>query len=159
MIRATHTLTYDGAATAVAAALEQARSIGVAFNIAVTDAGGALLAFARMDGAFVFSADIAIDKARTVAGFGGAPTDGLYDAIKDEPAVRDGIGGRAGVAAFGGGIPIVIGGDLVGAVGVSGGSAAQDKQVAKAGAAAVRAAVESGERAGEPSTTDAGEAP
>ena len=55
-----------------------------------------------------------------------------------EPAVRDGIAGREGVAAFGGGVPVVVDGELVGAVGASGGSAAQDKQVAQAGADAVR---------------------
>lgn len=146
MIRTTSVLTYDGAAAAVQAGLAHARSLGVAVNIAVTDAGGALLAFARMDGAFALSADIAIDKARTVAGFGGAPTDVLYGGIKDEPAVRDGIANRAGVAAFGGGVPIVVAGHLVGAVGVSGGSAEQDKAVASAAAGAVVAGAAGGER-------------
>lgn len=130
-------LTHAGARAAVDAALAHAETLGAAFNVAVTDAGGALLSFARMDGAFALSGDIAIDKARTVVGFGGAPTDALYAAIEGEPAVRDGIGGRAGVAAFGGGVPIVVDGHLVGAVAASGGSAEQDKAVAQAGAAAV----------------------
>lgn len=130
-------LTHAGARAAVDAALAHAETLGAAFNIAVTDAGGALLSFARMDGAFACSGDIAIDKARTVVGFGGAPTDALYAAIEGEPAVRDGIGGRAGVAAFGGGVPIVVDGHLVGAVAASGGRAEQDKAVAQAGAAAV----------------------
>jgi glc operon protein GlcG len=129
-------LTHAGARAALDAALAYASGVG-AFNIAVTDAGGALLAFARMDGAFANSGDIAIDKARTVVGFGGAPTDLLYEGISGEPAVRDGIGGRAGVAAFGGGMPIVVDGILVGAIGASGGSAAQDKAVAETGASAV----------------------
>ncbi|MCB5991254.1 GlcG/HbpS family heme-binding protein [Janibacter melonis] len=136
--RTSATLTLAGARAAVDAALSQAASIGAAMNVAVVDPGGALLAFARMDGAFAGSSDIARDKARTVVSFGGAPTDELYAAIEGEPAVRDGIGGREGVAAFGGGVPVVVDGELVGAVGASGGSAAQDKQVAQAGADAVR---------------------
>jgi len=137
LVRGTLVLTHAGARVAIDAALAHAESLGAAFNIAVTDAGGGLLAFARMDGAFAMSADIAIDKARTVVGFGGAHTDALYAAIADEPAVRDGIAGRHGVAAFGGGVPIVIEDHLLGAVAASGGSAAQDKAVAEAGAAAV----------------------
>lgn len=129
-------LTYAGARAALDAALAYAEPVG-RFNIAVTDTGGALLAFARMDGAFAHSGPIATDKARTVVGFGGAPTDLLYEGISGEPAVRDGIGGRAGVAAFGGGVPIVVDGVLIGAVGASGGSAAEDKQVAQAAADAV----------------------
>jgi uncharacterized protein GlcG (DUF336 family) len=136
-VRPTSVLTYAGARVALEAARSEAESLGVAVNIAVTDAGGALLAFARMDGAFAFSGAIAIDKARTVCGFGGAPSDALYDAIAGEPPVRDGIAGRAEVAAFAGGVPIRLGDDLVGAVGVSGASAEQDKECSTAGAAAV----------------------
>lgn len=136
-VRATHALTYAGARLVLDAALERAETIGGRFNIAVTDTGGALLAFARMDGAFALSADIAIDKARTVAGFGGIPSAELYAGIESEEAVRFGIAGRPGVAAFGGGMPILVDGELVGAIGASGGSAEQDSEVASAGAAAV----------------------
>lgn len=141
-VRPTQTLTYAGARLILDAALAQAETLGVAVNVAVTDAAGALLAFARMDGAFAFSGPIAVDKARTVCGFAGIPSDALYDAIAGEPPVRDGIAGRAEVAAFAGGVPVFAsanpaGGDLVGAVGVSGASAEQDKQVASAGAAAL----------------------
>lgn len=136
-MRATHALTYAGARLALDAALARAEEIGGRFNIAVTDTGGALLAFARMDGAFALSADIAIDKARTVAGFGGVPSAELYAAIESEEAVRFGIAGRRGVAAFGGGVPVLVGGELVGAIGASGGSAEQDAAVAAAGATAV----------------------
>jgi glc operon protein GlcG len=88
------------------------------------------------------SGAIAQDKAWTVAGFGGLPTDVFYDAIAGEDAVREGIGQRGRVAAFGGGVPVVVDGTFVGAVGASGGSAAQDKDVASAGAAAVAAALD-----------------
>ena len=121
---------------ALDAALARAAEIGRPFNIAVTDAAGTLLSFARMDGAFAISGSIAQDKAWTVAGFGGVATDEFYDAIAGEDAVREGIGQRGRVAAFGGGVPVVVDEEFVGAVGASGGSAAQDKEVAAAGAAA-----------------------
>ena len=137
LVVTTTRLTYAGARLALDAALAEAAGIGGAFNVAVSDAAGTLLAFARMDGAFAASGAIARDKAWTVASFEGLATDVLYDAIAGEPAVRDGIAGRVGVAAFGGGVPIRIDGVLVGAVGASGGSAEQDKQVAQGGADAL----------------------
>ncbi|NLW98608.1 MAG: heme-binding protein [Actinomycetales bacterium] len=142
-IRSTHSVTHAGARLALDAALQAAEEIGGRFNIAVTDPGGALVAFARMDGAFAYSADIAIDKARTVAGFGGIPSADLYAAIQSEEPVRFGIAKRSGVAAFGGGVPLLIDGELAGAIGASGGSAEQDTSVARAGAEALRAAVAS----------------
>lgn len=135
-VRPVLALTYAGARQVLDAALERAEALG-AFNIAVTDTGGTLLAFARMDGAFAYSADIAIDKARTVAGFGGIPTADLYAGIQSEEAVRFGIAKRDGVAAFGGGVPLIADGELVGAIGASGGSAEQDEAVAAAGANAL----------------------
>jgi uncharacterized protein GlcG (DUF336 family) len=141
LVRTETALTYAGARVALDAALARAAAIGGAFNVAVTDSAGGLLAFARMDGAFAVSATIAQDKAWTVAGFGGVPTDEFYRAISGEAAVREGIAQRGRVAAFGGGVPILVDGDVVGAIGVSGGSAEQDKDVATAGAAAVAAGV------------------
>ena len=73
-VRPALALTYAGARRVLDAALEQAETIGGRFNIAVTDTGGTLLAFARMDGAFARSADIALDKASTVGGDGGSPS-------------------------------------------------------------------------------------
>lgn len=137
LTRPTSTLTLAGAQVVLDAALAHAAQLGGAFNIAVTDAGGHLLAFARMDGAFVGSGAIARDKAATVTNFGGLATDDLYAAIEGEQPVREGISLREGVAAFAGGVAITVGGDLVGAIGASGGSAIQDKAVAVAGAAAI----------------------
>ncbi len=137
LVRPTSTLTYAGARVALDAALAAAAAMDAAFNVAVTDGAGMLLAFARMDGAFAESGLIAQDKARTVARFGGIPSGSLYAALKDEPDVATGILTRPRVAAFGGGVPILLGGELVGAIGASGGSAAQDARVAEAGAAAV----------------------
>lgn len=129
-------LTSDAAATAVQAAVECGRGLGVAINVAVVDAGGNLLAFRRDDGAFLPSGRIARDKAWTAAGFG-APTGALYDALAPEPAVLAGITGQPGVAAFPGGLPLRDQGDIVGAIGVSGASAQQDEACARAGAQAI----------------------
>ncbi|WP_307818015.1 GlcG/HbpS family heme-binding protein [Janibacter endophyticus] len=137
MTRPTRALTLAGARAALDAALARAEEIDARMNVAVVDAGGTIVAFARMDGAFNLSGGIARDKAKTVVGFGGVPSAGLYEGLKDEPAVRDGIANREGVAAFGGGVPIVVDGELVGAVGASGGSAEEDTQVAQAGADAL----------------------
>lgn len=136
-VRPTSVLTLAGARAALDAAVGHAAEHGLCMNVAVTDAGGTLLAFARMDDAFAHSGGIAIDKARTTAGFGGLPTHDLYGALSGEDAVIRGIGNRPGIAAFGGGVPILVNGELVGAIGASGGSATQDMQVAEAGAAAI----------------------
>lgn len=136
-VRPSAALTLAGARAALDAALAHARAGDLRMNVAVVDPGGALLAFARMDGAFVHSGPIAIDKARTSVGFGGAPTADLYRALAGEDAVIRGIANRPGVAAFGGAVPIRVGGELVGAIGASGGSAEEDEQVAAAGAVAV----------------------
>lgn len=136
-LRTSTTVTYAGARAALDSAIARASELGLALNVAVCDAGGTVLAFARMDGAFAHSGSIAMDKARTVCGFEGIATDDLYGGLAGEDAVVRGIANRPGIAAFGGGVPIRVGDDLVGAVGVSGGSAEQDKEVASAGAAAV----------------------
>ncbi len=138
-VRTSAVLTLAGARAALDAALAHAQSNDLRMNVAVVDPGGALLAFARMDGAFASSGPIAIDKARTTVGFGGAPTADLYTALAGEDAVIRGIANRPGVAAFGGAVPIRVDGQLVGAIGASGGSAEQDAQVAAAGADAVGA--------------------
>ncbi|WP_435201496.1 GlcG/HbpS family heme-binding protein [Janibacter sp. GS2] len=135
--RASAVLTLSGARAALDAALEHAHRHDLRMNIAVVDSGGVLLSFARMDGAFAHSGDIATDKARTTIGFGGLATADLYGALSAEDAVIRGIGNRPGVAAFGGAVPIRVAGELVGAIGASGGSAEEDAQVAAAGAAAV----------------------
>ena len=131
------TLTYAGARLVLDAALARASELGVAVNVSVCDGAGHELAFARMDGAALLSADIARDKAYTVAAFLGIPTSRWFDMVKDAPAVREGIVHRDRLVIFAGGEPVVADGTTVGAVGVSGGSAEQDEEIAAAGAAAL----------------------
>lgn len=136
-VRTQQTMTYAGARAAVDAAMARAEEIGVAVNIAVADPSGALLAFARMDGAALLSSGIAQDKAWTVAAFNGIATHEFFGLIENEPALREGIVHRERLVVFGGGVPVRVDGVLVGAVGVSGGTAEQDREVAEAGAAAL----------------------
>lgn len=133
------TLTLEGAKRVVAAAMAYARSHDApGAAVAVVDAGGHTICLERLDGTFPASADVSIGKARTAAHFGRA-TSGMEDAInKSRPALAS----VAAVTAFTplqGGIPIMVGKDVIGAIGVSGAaSAQQDEQIAIAGAGALK---------------------
>jgi uncharacterized protein GlcG (DUF336 family) len=133
----TPSATLAAAQRAIAAALEQADALAIEVCVAVTDAGGHLLAMARMDRAPLMCIQIAQDKAYSVATFGGKPTGDWWPLLESEPALLHGIVKTDRLTVFGGGVPLVADGHPIGAIGVSGGSSAQDVQVAQAGAAAV----------------------
>jgi uncharacterized protein GlcG (DUF336 family) len=117
-----------------------AQDMGARVNVAVVDASGLLAAFLRMPGAPLHSVDIAIDKAYTAVSFG-LPTHKWADALQSHSdAVREGIVLRPRFVAFGGGLPLVEAGQRIGAIGVSGGSEAQDQQIAQAGLDALKLA-------------------
>ncbi len=124
------------ATAAVQAAVAKAAELGIRINAAVTDGSGVLAAFLRMPGAFVPSVDIAIDKAYTAAGFGFA-TSQWPQILADDEALRLGLPQRPRIVVFGGGLPMRDGGQLIGGIGVSGGSAEQDEICARAGLAAI----------------------
>ncbi|MGU7771885.1 GlcG/HbpS family heme-binding protein [Burkholderia sp. MR1-5-21] len=129
----TRVIDWPAASRAAQAAAEAAERLGVRVNVAIVDAAGLLAAFVRMPGAPLHSIDIAIDKAYTAASFG-LPTGRWHDALAEHSAaVRQGLVLRARFVAFGGGLPIVEGGRLIGGIGVSGGSEAQDEACATAG--------------------------
>ncbi len=134
---ATRSLHLDGARKVLDAALAKAADMGVAFCIAVTDPSGEPLVTARMDGAPRLSAGIAANKAFSVTGFGGMPTDKWWDIVKDEGPLLHGLTLTPRLTIFGGGVGIFADGELVGAIGVSGGSAEQDAEVAEAAAAVI----------------------
>jgi len=128
-------LSLDGAKQVIAAAAAEAWRNKAGGAIAVVDAGGNLMALERLDGTFAAGANISIGKARTAAIFQ-KPTRAFEDVIK---------GGRTAMVALSdftplqGGVPIVVGGQVVGAVGVSGAnSAQQDEEIAQAGANAAK---------------------
>ena len=124
---------HEAAREIIAAAVRKAEEIGQPMNIAVMDAGMNLVAFERMDGAWVLSIDIALGKAFTAAGRGLSTRDIGEMAQPGQPlfGVNTTNGGR--VVVFAGGLPLVRDGEVVGAVGVSGGSVDQDEEVAQAG--------------------------
>ena len=136
-VRTQPILTQAGARAALDAALAKAGELGVKVNVAVADHSGELICFERMDGAWTISAPIARDKAWTVAAGGGLRSDQWYDIIKDEPALLTGFPHRDNLVVFGGGVPIMVDGQLAGTVGVSGGTAEEDRAIAEAGVAAV----------------------
>ncbi len=128
----------------IEAAERKAAEMGHAFVIAVVDESGVLKAFSRMDGAALMSVQIAQDKAYTAAGFG-ISTDGWHDFIKDDaPLAHGAVGGIDRLVVFGGGYPIVLDGQIIGGVGVSGGHYTQDMEIARAALAAAEAEVASG---------------
>lgn len=133
-------ITQAQADTAIAAAIREAEAIGVPMNIAVYDDGANMKAFVRMDGAFLGSADIAQNKARTAALFG-FNTEALYDFVKPGGTSPGFDRTNGGLIVFAGGVPVrSADGALIGAVGVSGGAIAQDYQVASAAVTALAAA-------------------
>lgn len=105
-------------------------------NIAVVDDGGHLIAFARMDGAIKASIDISTRKARTSI-LMNAPTAALSDLVQPGAELYGLEQLSGGLVIFGGGIPLEVDGAVVGAIGVSAGSVAQDVAVAEAGVAAL----------------------
>jgi uncharacterized protein GlcG (DUF336 family) len=125
-------LTLEDARRAIAAGERKAVELKVPYNIAVVDAGGGLVAHARMDGAWLGSVDIAIDKAWTATAFD-MPTEALARLAQSG---QQGFGinttNRCRVVIFGGGIPVKANGTVIGGVGASGGSVEQDVLVARA---------------------------
>lgn len=120
----------------LAGARAKAVEIGVPMCIAITDEGGNLVAFERMDGGKVTSITIAIDKAFTAAGAKKATHEYGELSQPGKPAygIAAAIGGR--LMVVGGGLPVVVEGDVVGGIGVSSGTPMQDREVAEAGIAA-----------------------
>lgn len=117
----------------IAAASARAEEIGVPMCIAITDDGGNLIAFERMEGGKVTSTTIAIDKSFTASGAKKATHE--YGAVSQPGApaygIASAIGGR--LVVVGGGLPVWVDGACVGGIGVSSGTPAQDQDVAQAG--------------------------
>jgi len=115
----------------------KAASFGVAYNIAVVDAGGALVAFSRQDGALIGSIELAIGKAVTARIFDKRTADLATMAQPGAPLYGIQQTNDGKVVIFGGGLPIMIDSTIIGAVGASAGTVEQDIAVAEAAAAAV----------------------
>lgn len=130
-------LTLAEAQKVLDAALVKAKAQGVPMNIAIVDAGGNLKAFVRQDGAFIGSIDISTKKAITARYFN-MPTSTLGGASQPGKELYGIEVSNGGLVIFGGGELLIRDNVIVGAIGVSGGSVAEDTNVAKAGAAALK---------------------
>ena len=128
-------LTIDGAMKLLDAAMAKARDMKVPECIAVVDAGGHLLAFARMDGAFALSIDTALVKAMTAASYG-IPTGDIAAGVDIKLAIAT-QGKRVNLP---GGLPVIVDGHVVGAIGVGSGTGEQDREVAAAALGAIAGA-------------------
>ena len=129
-------MTLADARRVIAAAEKKAHEIQWPMNIAVVDEGGNLVAHIRMDGAWIGSVDISIDKAYTSRAFDIATKDLAANSQPNDQFFGIHVSNRGRIMIFAGGIPLRRAGKIVGAIGVSGGSGEQDQAVAEAGAAA-----------------------
>jgi uncharacterized protein GlcG (DUF336 family) len=129
-------MTLKEARAVIAAAEKKAAEIGQPMNIAVADAGGNLVSHVRMDGAWIGSVDISIKKAWTSRAFDIATKDLATHSQSGNQFFGIHASNDGKVMIFAGGIPLKRNGQVVGSIGVSGGSGEQDHAVAEAGAAA-----------------------
>jgi uncharacterized protein GlcG (DUF336 family) len=135
-----HSISFELAQKMVGAALAKAKELGVTENVAIVDDGGNLKAFGRMDGAPILSIQMAQNKAYTA--LFGVSTQEFFNFIQGDPSLLAGIPTLSRVAAWGGGFPIKVNGEVVGAIGLSGAPAVQnDVDCAKAALALVPDAV------------------
>ena len=121
----------------IAAGEKKALQLGIPYNLAVVDAGGALISHARMDGAWLGSIDISIHKAFTARAFDMATEDLAKMAQSGKPLFGINSTNHEKVVIFAGGMPVKSGETVVGAVGASGGTVDQDQQVVEAAVAAL----------------------
>jgi uncharacterized protein GlcG (DUF336 family) len=130
-------LTLIEARKIIASASKKAVEIGQPMNIAVVDGGGNLLAFERMEGAWLGSIDISMKKAWTSRAFDISTRDLSGPSQPGQQFYGIHVSNEGKVMIFAGGIPLKKGGKIIGAVGVSGGSGEQDQAVAEAGTKAI----------------------
>jgi uncharacterized protein GlcG (DUF336 family) len=136
-------ISFELAQKMVNAAVAKARELGVAENVAILDDGGNLKAFIRMDGAPIPTIEMAQSKAYTA--LLGVSTQDFFKFIQADPSLLAGIPTLSRIAAWGGGFPIKVNGELVGAIGVSGAPTVQnDIDCASAALALVSDAVDVG---------------
>jgi uncharacterized protein GlcG (DUF336 family) len=131
----TRKLTHNGALKILQAAMEKATAMGVPQCITIVDAGGHMLAFCRMDGAYVLSNDSSLKKAATAAIYGR-----LTGQMDDNVAIKLAIATDGKRVNLPGGVPIIVDGHVIGGIGVGSGTGAQDLEVAKAGIAVLEGA-------------------
>jgi len=133
-------LTVEQAQSVMTAAVAKAAALSVPMNIVVLDAGGHLKAFLRMDGALLASIDIARKKAKTSVLFE-ANSESVWEYCKPGAPAHGLEHTNHVIVTFAGGVPLRVGDEMLGAIGVSGGAVSEDAEVAAAGAAAFNASL------------------
>jgi uncharacterized protein GlcG (DUF336 family) len=131
-------ITLNNAREIISAAEKRALEIGQPMNIAVVDSGANLIAHARMDGAWIGSIDISINKAFTARALDISTKELATHSQPGKQFYGIHVSNHGRIMIFAGGIPLKQGGKVIGAIGVSGGSGEQDQTVADAGAAAFK---------------------
>lgn len=125
----------------IEAAIAKSTELEKSMCIAITNEAGQLKAFHAMDGAPHLSIEIAQNKAYTATSFG-IPTHVWWDFIKNDPPLLHGITHTPRLVIFGGGYPVFEDGQMIGAIGISGGHYAEDMEVARAALDAIGAPVQ-----------------
>jgi uncharacterized protein GlcG (DUF336 family) len=125
-------ISYELAWRLIEAAMGKAREIGLGISACIVDESGVLKAFGRMDNAPLISVDAARKKALTAVGLGIPTGDAWYNFIKDDPILSAGVHNFDDFLLLGGGIPLIIDGQMAGAIGISGGHYKQDELCAAA---------------------------
>jgi uncharacterized protein GlcG (DUF336 family) len=129
-------LTLEQGQAVLQAATSKAKEIGIAASVVVLDAAGHLKAFYRMDGAWLGSIDVAMKKAKTSVLFE-MDTQTVWEVCKPGAQAHGLELTNDGLVTFAGGIPLKTpGGELLGAIGVSGGQVSQDSEIATVGSTA-----------------------
>lgn len=126
-----HTISYEAAADMVNAAIKKAEALGCLQNVAVVDDGGNLKTFGRMDGAPILGIEGCQRKAFTA--LFGIGTEDLYAHVKDDKSLLVGLSHFTGATVIGGGLPIIVDGEVIGGIGVGGGTVEEDVACAEAG--------------------------
>lgn len=131
------TISDQWAARLLAGAVNEARRIDVRVTVVIVDESGVMKAMTRMDGAPLVSIETARSKAYAAAAIG-MPPDDFYAAIASDGAAVASFATRPGLALIAGGLPVVVDGQIAGAIGVAGAmTGAEDRRIAEAAVAAV----------------------
>ncbi|MEI6577485.1 MAG: heme-binding protein [Bacteroidota bacterium] len=120
------------------AAEQKALEIGIGISVYIVDESAVIKAFSRMDKAKLVTVDAARQKAVTAVGFGKPTGEWWYNHIKDDPILFNGVQQFKDFNLLGGGLPILIEGEIAGAIGISGGSYQQDILCAEAALAVLK---------------------
>ncbi len=136
MPRQVTTLTLSDARRIIQAGEQKAAELKIPYNIAVVDSGGALISHVRMDGAWLGSVDISINKAFTARAFDMSTNDLSKASQSGESLFGINTTNAGKIVIFGGGMPVKLDGAVIGAVGASGGSVENDIKVVQAAVAA-----------------------